>query len=81
MNNITTLDKVMHNFVEVLEMDTWCAYVNYRCPDPEMHELAGFCPDCQNFAVEGEGMENRMDICKLSQTCKALRIIVEQHNS
>ena len=69
---------VMQNFAEVLEYDAWRGYIYMRCPDPEMHAMTGFCPDCENKYIELEGIQNRSDICKLSQTCKTLRSIVDQ---
>ena len=68
---------VMYKFAEVLEVDVWRGYINMRCPDPEMHALTGCCPDCENKYIELEGIQNRVDICKLSGTCKAMRSIVE----
>ena len=73
MNALTC---VMQNFVDVLEDDVWKLYIHMRCPDPEMHEMTGCCPDCDNKYIELEGLQNRVSICKLSQTCKSLRSVV-----
>ena len=70
---------VMHTYVEVLEFDAWRGYINMQCPDPEFHELAAYCPDCENKYIELEGIKNRVDICRLSQTCKGLRSIVNEN--
>ena len=51
-----------------------------RCPDPEMHALSGCCDDCENKYFELEGIQNRIDICRLSGTCKTLCSIVEESN-
>ena len=69
---------VMQNFVDVLEDDAWRGYIYMQCPDPEMHELVGYCADCENKYIELEGIQNRIDICKLSQTCKTLRSVVDK---
>ena len=77
---MNALTSVMRNFVEVLEDDAWRAYIYMRCPDPEMHALTACCADCENKYIELEGIQNRVDMCKLSQACKTLRSIVDEHN-
>ena len=70
---------VMRKFVDVLEDDAWKVYIYMQCPDPETHEMTGCCPDCENKYIELEGIKNRVDICRLSQTCKSLRSIVDEN--
>ena len=71
---------VMQNYIDILEEDIWIAYIYMRCPDPEMHALTGSCYDCENRCIELKGVQNRVDICRLSQTCKNYRSIVEDYN-
>ena len=71
---------VMQNYVDVLEEDIWKAYIYMRCPDPEMHALTACCYDCENKYVEMQGIQNRVAICRLSQTCKQYRSIVDDYN-
>ena len=77
---MTALTIVMQNYVDVLEDDVWKMYIHMRCPDPEVHALTGCCCDCENKYFELEGIQNRIDICRLSQTCKTLCSIVEESN-
>ena len=51
---MTALNIVMRNFADVLEWDTWRAYVYMPCPNPEMHAATGCCYDCENKYVEFE---------------------------
>ena len=76
---MTALTIVMQNFAEVLEEDAWCAYINMRCPDPVFHAMTAHCPECENRCMELEGIKNRVDVCRLSQTCKTFRSIAEDH--
>ena len=46
------METVLETMACELEDDVWMMYVNMQCPDPELHKLTGFCPDCDNKYYE-----------------------------
>ena len=77
---MNALINVVLNFVDVLEDDVWKWYIGKKCPRPEFHDLTGCCYDCDNKHIELEGLQNRVDICRLSMCCKDLRSIVDDYS-
>ena len=69
-NKVLTI--LLQEYAEILEPDSWMMYIYMQCPTPEIHSLAGYCPDCENKYFELEGIQNRVDICKLSLACRDL---------
>ena len=35
-----------------LEPDVWQSYVRFKCRNPTLHRMAGFCHDCENRFYE-----------------------------
>ena len=77
---MNALTSVVQNFVDVLEDDIWKWYIGKKCPRPEFHDLTGCCYDCENQCIELEGLQNRIDICRLSLCCKDLRSVVDNYS-
>ena len=77
---MNALTSVVQKFVDVLEDDVWKLYIRMKCPNPEIHEMTGCCYDCDNKHIELEGVQNRVDICRLSMCCKDLRSVVDNYN-
>ena len=51
---MVALSTVLQTKARELDDDEWMCYVGMQCPDPEMHELTGFCHDCTNKWFELE---------------------------
>ena len=77
---LAALDTFFMFYKEDLEPDVWMMYVNMLCPSPLTHELAGFCPDCENkyFELEGKDIPTLAAVRRLANTCKAFDAIIRQ---
>ena len=54
MATMTALETLLKGKTQELEDDIWMAYVKMPCPNPVVHEMTGFCPDCGNKFIELE---------------------------
>ena len=75
---LSALDIFLAFYENDLEPDVWMMYVNMPCPSPLIHELAGFCPDCENtyFELEGKDIPMLAAVRRLANTCKTLDAII-----
>ena len=57
-----------------LEPDIWMLYITMPCPDPDLHRLTGYCPDCLNKDIELEDKDipTLSAVRRLANACKAL---------
>ena len=57
-----------------LEPDIWMLYITMSCPDPDLHRLTGYCPDCLNKYIELEHKDipTLSAARRLANACKAL---------
>ena len=57
-----------------LEPDIWMLYITMSCPDPDLHILTGYCPDCLNKDIELEDKDipTLSAARRLANACKAL---------
>ena len=53
-----------------LENDVWMMYIGMPCPNPEVHQLTGFCPDCDNKSIE-LGDKDVASLCALMRLALA----------
>lgn len=54
MAAMEALEIVLKDKEKELEDDVWMAYVTMTCPSPFVHEMTGYCPDCENKFIELE---------------------------
>ena len=57
-----------------LQADIWMFYITMPCPDPDLHRLTGYCPDCLNKDIELEDKDipTLSAARRLANACKAL---------
>ena len=80
MTTMAALETILKLKRPELEDDVWMAYVGMPCPNPFVHEMTGYCPDCDNKFDELQGKDVPIlgALMRLACTSKALHRVVVQ---
>ena len=80
MAMMAALETLLKGKTQELEDDIWMAYVKMPCPNPFVHEMTGFCPDCENkcFELKDKNVPILGALMRLACANKRLYQIVRQ---